>query len=108
MVPIWPGFAPTGQIFMPWTWICLNELRDRVPIALVNNSFVSGHRLQSRRYSANIIGPSRAIFVSPSHQYPMAVALSMSRRLPLLPWPQPAAACILEDHFQNEFDTTCP
>jgi GntR family transcriptional regulator / MocR family aminotransferase len=46
----------------------------------------------------------RVIFVSPSHQYPMGVALSMSRRLALLACAKRAGAWIIEDDFENEFE----
>jgi GntR family transcriptional regulator/MocR family aminotransferase len=45
-----------------------------------------------------------AIFVSPSHQYPMGVALSTPRRLSLLHWAQQSGAWIIEDDFENEFE----
>ena len=46
----------------------------------------------------------RLIFVSPSHQYPMGVALSMPRRLALLGCSQRVGAWIIEDDFDNEFE----
>ena len=48
----------------------------------------------------------RAIFVSPSHQFPMAVTLSMPRRLALLACAQRTGAWIIEDDFENEFEYT--
>lgn len=46
----------------------------------------------------------RAIYVCPSHQYPLGVALSLSRRLELLAWARRAGAWVVEDDFENEFE----
>src|SRR5262249_39095210 len=45
----------------------------------------------------------RAIFVAPSHQYPLGVKMSASRRLQLLAWAQQAGAWIVEDDYDSEF-----
>jgi GntR family transcriptional regulator/MocR family aminotransferase len=46
---------------------------------------------------------ARAAFVTPSHQYPLGVALSMGRRLELIAWARQAGAWILEDDYASEF-----
>jgi GntR family transcriptional regulator / MocR family aminotransferase len=46
---------------------------------------------------------ARAAYVSPSHQYPLGVTMSVSRRLRLLEWAQKADAWILEDDYDSEF-----
>ncbi|WP_205854190.1 PLP-dependent aminotransferase family protein [Phenylobacterium kunshanense] len=46
---------------------------------------------------------ARAAFVTPSHQYPLGVALSMGRRLELIAWARQAEAWILEDDYASEF-----
>ena len=45
----------------------------------------------------------RAAYVSPSHQYPLGVTMSVSRRLRLLEWARKADAWILEDDYDSEF-----
>lgn len=49
--------------------------------------------------------PSRArlIYVTPSHQFPLGVPMSLSRRLALLAWSRRAGAAILEDDYDTEF-----
>jgi GntR family transcriptional regulator/MocR family aminotransferase len=44
-----------------------------------------------------------AVFVTPSHQFPTGVQLSMARRLELLAWARGAAAYIVEDDYVSEF-----
>jgi len=41
--------------------------------------------------------------VTPSHQYPLGVTMSLSRRLELLDWAAHAGAWILEDDYDSEF-----
>ncbi len=46
---------------------------------------------------------ARAALVTPSHQYPLGVALSASRRLQLLRWAGERGAWIIEDDYDSEF-----
>ena len=46
---------------------------------------------------------ARAVFVTPSHQFPTGVALSMTRRLELLDWARKSGAFIIEDDYTSEF-----
>jgi GntR family transcriptional regulator/MocR family aminotransferase len=46
---------------------------------------------------------ARAAFVTPSHQFPLGVVLSMARRLELLAWARDTGAWIIEDDYQSEF-----
>ena len=46
---------------------------------------------------------ARAVFITPSHQFPKGVALSMARRLELLVWARESGAWIVEDDYASEF-----
>ncbi len=46
---------------------------------------------------------ARAVFVTPSHQFPTGVVLSMARRLELISWARDADAWIVEDDYASEF-----
>ena len=46
---------------------------------------------------------ARAAFVTPSHQFPLGVTMSASRRLQLVEWAQSAGAWIIEDDYDSEF-----
>jgi GntR family transcriptional regulator / MocR family aminotransferase len=49
-------------------------------------------------------GPNiRAVFVTPSHQYPLGMTMSASRRFALLDWAARHEAWILEDDYDSEF-----
>ncbi len=52
--------------------------------------------------------PSRArlVYVSPSHQFPLGMSMSLSRRLGLLAWAERAGAVIVEDDYDSEFRYT--
>jgi GntR family transcriptional regulator / MocR family aminotransferase len=46
---------------------------------------------------------ARAVFVTPSHQFPLGVTMSASRRLQLLDWAQSTGAWIVEDDYDSEY-----
>jgi GntR family transcriptional regulator/MocR family aminotransferase len=46
---------------------------------------------------------ARAAFVAPSHQYPLGVTMSATRRLELLAWAERAGAWIVEDDYDSEY-----
>jgi GntR family transcriptional regulator/MocR family aminotransferase len=46
---------------------------------------------------------ARAVFITPSHQFPKGVVLSMARRLELLAWARESGAFIVEDDYASEF-----
>jgi GntR family transcriptional regulator / MocR family aminotransferase len=46
---------------------------------------------------------ARAAFLAPSHQYPLGVTMSATRRLQLLEWAQRAGAWIVEDDYDSEY-----
>jgi GntR family transcriptional regulator/MocR family aminotransferase len=45
----------------------------------------------------------RLIFVTPSHQYPLGVTMSISRRLHLLDWARRNRTWVIEDDYDSEF-----
>src|SRR4029453_7954052 len=46
---------------------------------------------------------TRLVYVTPSHQYPLGTAMSLSRRLALLAWAGRNDAAIIEDDYDSEF-----
>jgi GntR family transcriptional regulator/MocR family aminotransferase len=46
---------------------------------------------------------ARLAVVTPSHQYPLGVTMSLARRLELLDWARAAGAWIIEDDYDSEF-----
>jgi GntR family transcriptional regulator/MocR family aminotransferase len=49
---------------------------------------------------------ARLAYVSPSHQYPLGMTLSLARRLALLDWARRANAWVVEDDYDSEFRYT--
>ncbi|MFC4426083.1 PLP-dependent aminotransferase family protein [Deinococcus navajonensis] len=47
--------------------------------------------------------PARLVYVTPSHQFPLGVRLSLPRRLALLEWAERHDALIVEDDYDGEF-----
>ncbi len=45
----------------------------------------------------------RAIYVTPSHQYPLSVTMTLPRRQALLAWAERNNAAIIEDDYDSEF-----
>ncbi|MBZ5625463.1 MAG: PLP-dependent aminotransferase family protein [Acidobacteriia bacterium] len=46
---------------------------------------------------------ARMAYVTPSHQYPLGVTMSLSRRMALLDWARRRQAWIVEDDYDSEF-----
>jgi len=46
---------------------------------------------------------ARAAFVTPSHQFPLGVSMSASRRFQLLEWAQDKSSWIIEDDYDSEY-----
>lgn len=46
---------------------------------------------------------ARAIYVTPSHQFPLGMAMSLSRRRALLAWAERYNAVVVEDDYDSEF-----
>jgi len=67
-----------------------------VPIQVDNEGMNVAAGIRARR-------KARAAFVTPSHQYPLGVTMSASRRLQLLNWAQTAGAWIIEDDYDSEY-----
>ena len=49
--------------------------------------------------------PQRAklVYITPSHQFPLGMPMSLERRLALLQWAQHSGAVIIEDDYDSEF-----
>jgi GntR family transcriptional regulator/MocR family aminotransferase len=48
-------------------------------------------------------GELKLVYVTPSHQFPTGVTLTLSRRLDLLCWAEKTGAMIVEDDYDSEF-----
>jgi len=49
------------------------------------------------------LAPARLACVTPSHEFPLGVSLSLGRRLELLAWAEASKAFIVEDDYDSEF-----
>jgi GntR family transcriptional regulator/MocR family aminotransferase len=65
---------------------------------------------EGMRVTAGIAAAPRAklAVVTPTHQSPLGVSLSLPRRLALLTWAEEARAWVLEDDYDSEFRYTGP
>ena len=46
---------------------------------------------------------ARLVYVTPSHQFPLGMAMSLARRLQLLAWAERKGSVIVEDDYDSEF-----
>jgi GntR family transcriptional regulator/MocR family aminotransferase len=46
---------------------------------------------------------ARLVYVTPSHQFPLGITMSLARRLALLDWARRANAWVVEDDYDSEF-----
>jgi GntR family transcriptional regulator / MocR family aminotransferase len=54
-------------------------------------------------YARRVAPDARAVFVTPSHQFPLGVTMSLGRRLELLEWAGRGDAWVVEDDYDSEF-----
>ena len=67
-----------------------------VPVPLDDEGF---DLQKARRRSRNV----RLVYVTPSHQYPLGVTMSLARRLSLLEWARERGAFVIEDDYDSEY-----
>ncbi len=65
-----------------------------VPVDAEGLSLEAGRRLAPE---------ARMAMVTPSHQYPLGITMTLARRLALLDWARSSGAWILEDDFDSEY-----
>jgi GntR family transcriptional regulator/MocR family aminotransferase len=46
---------------------------------------------------------TRLVYITPGHQFPLGITMSLTRRLELLKWAQNSGALIFEDDYDSEF-----
>lgn len=56
-----------------------------------------------RSAALQALGPMSLVYITPSHQYPTGVAMSLARRLDLLAWAERQRAWLLEDDYDGEY-----
>ena len=84
-----PGYPPT------YAQLLLANVRPHaIPVDAEGLIVDAGRRAAPR---------ARAVFVTPSHQFPTGVAMSMTRRLELMAWARESGAVIIEDDYTSEF-----
>jgi GntR family transcriptional regulator/MocR family aminotransferase len=54
-------------------------------------------------HGSRAAGVAKAVCVTPSHQFPTGVSMSMRRRIALTDWARAAQAWIIEDDYDSEF-----
>src|SRR5215831_10809421 len=57
-----------------------------------------GMKIEPRRLQG-----SRLVYVTPAHQFPLGITMSLPRRLELLAWARESGALIFEDDYDSEF-----
>ena len=66
------------------------------PVQVDKDGFDLSAALRHRRQA-------RLVYVTPSHQFPLGLTMSLPRRLALLEWARVAEAWIIEDDYDSEF-----
>ncbi len=83
-----PCYSGAKQVFQSFE-------AQLVPVAVDKNGFDVAALKQSRK--------AQLVYVTPSHQFPLGVTMSLSRRLQLLEWARAAESWIVEDDYDSEF-----
>jgi len=85
-----PGYRFAGRIFS-------SQGATVLPIP------VDRHGMQISQLKKHSDKAIKLVYVTPSHQYPRGVSLSVTRRMELLAWARQAGALILEDDYDSEY-----
>jgi len=100
-------FNPGDRVWMeePGYWLARQVFAmagcELVPVPVDEEGLqVSAGIAQSRK--------ARAAFVTSSHQFPLGVTMSASRRLQLLDWAHHSGSWIIEDDYDNEYRYESP
>lgn len=84
-----PGYTGAKQVFQSFE-------AKLVPVEVDKNGFNLAAALKQSK-------KARLVYVTPSHQFPVGVTMSLSRRLQLLEWAGKAKSWIIEDDYDSEF-----
>jgi GntR family transcriptional regulator/MocR family aminotransferase len=57
---------------------------------------------------ADLPDAARLVYVTPSHQFPTGVSMSVTRRLDLIAWARPRGAVLVEDDYDSEYRYSGP
>jgi GntR family transcriptional regulator / MocR family aminotransferase len=57
---------------------------------------------------ADLPDAARLVYVTPSHQFPTGVSMSVTRRLEIIEWARPRGAVIIEDDYDSEYRYSGP
>lgn len=87
-----PGYPGARQVFM-------TAGADLVPVPVDREGLDVEEGMRRR-------GDARAVYITPSHQYPMGHTLSVTRRMQLLNWAARSGAWIFEDDYDSEYRFT--
>jgi GntR family transcriptional regulator/MocR family aminotransferase len=90
--PVWieePGYPPTRAVL-----VAAGARPVPVPVDAEGLSVVLGRALEPQ---------ARLISVSPSHQFPLGVTMTLKRRLELLEWARTVDGFVLEDDYDSEY-----
>ena len=81
----------------PGAWSALKASGATIRGVPVDDGGIMVHSLGTRRTRV------RLVYVTPSHQYPLGMAMAASRRLELLDWARRNEAWIIEDDYDSEY-----
>ena len=84
-----PGYAPARAIFAA-------AGARLLPVP------VDGGGLRVDALDSSTADPPKLLYVTPSHQYPLGVTLTLARRLRLLEWASRTGAVVVEDDYDSE------
>ena len=87
-----PGYPSARQAF-------LAAGADLIPVPVDQEGLNMAHVLARGRRGQN----ARAVYITPSHQYPLGMTMSATRRMLMLNWAVRTGAWIVEDDYDSEY-----
>jgi GntR family transcriptional regulator / MocR family aminotransferase len=87
-----PGYISARRVF-------ISQGAKILPITVDTSGLV----VQELLNNANATEAIRLVYVTPSHQFPTGVTLSLPRRLQLLAWAEQTGTMLIEDDYDSEY-----
>ena len=98
-----PGYLSARRIFISSGATIVPVPVDSEGLKIEGSEGLGALSASSPHHSSSKQPSPKLVYVTPSHQFPTGVLMSLSRRLALLQWAQQTNGLIIEDDYDSEF-----
>ncbi len=98
-----PGYLSARKIFSSYGGVPVPVPVDDEGLIVSQLHELSAQSASAPSMSTQLAQPIKLAYVTPSHQFPTGVLMSLTRRLRLLEWAHKTGGLIVEDDYDSEF-----